>query len=121
MQVLNSAGDLGVPRIKKPEATIPHSPAITKPKPAPVVEDSPERIVRAKPYQPPAKTFQPQLAHRALPVPKFELPGDSISQRKKQELEAKRQQELEREKQNHFKAQPLPDLDIPAVSPNPTY
>ncbi len=114
LQVLNSAGDLGVPRIKKAEPTIPYSPAIQKPKAPPTAEPSPQRIVRAKPYQPPAKTFQPLLPHRMLPVPTFQLSSDGISQRKKAELEAKKKQE-EQERSIQFKAQPLPILDEPAV------
>ena len=103
-------------KIQKMELTIPQSPAITKPRPPAPMEPSPERIIKANPM-PDVKPFEPKIAHRKIEVPQFELPGETVRQRKLRELEEKRkQEEEERLRAKEFKAQPIPTtLDVPAV------
>lgn len=108
-RVLSSAGDLGVPRVKKATTTVAHSPHITKTikqvdmaKPA-----SPVRIIKANAYVM-HKPFQPKIEHRLIKPAQFKLPGEELSARRKQQIEEKKQrEEQEMARQRAFKAQPM--------------
>lgn len=71
-----------------------------------------------------ARTSFPQRARstRVLPKPTFELPGEAISRRKREEREAKvRAQEEEERKRREFKARPIKgSLNQPATLPRET-
>ena len=100
------------------ELTIPMSPAITKPKPAPLPEPLPCKIIKARPVPDLNENpFEPVIPHRSIPLPEFELPGDIITRKKIENIEKKRKQEQESlEKARTFKARPLPEsIDIPCV------
>lgn len=107
VKVLTSSGDLGVPRIKKAELTVPKSPKILKPAPVDHKEGTPVKPFKAHPFVPP-KPFQPKIEHRVLPIPEFRLPGDDISQKKRAMFEAEiAKQKEEQERTAAFKARPV--------------
>ncbi|UKZ56205.1 hypothetical protein TrVGV298_010036 [Trichoderma virens] len=59
--------------------------------------------------------------NKALPKPTFELPGDTISRRKREESEAKlRAQEEEQRKRREFKARPARPNSTPSTVPRDT-
>ncbi|KAI9101159.1 hypothetical protein DFS34DRAFT_459004 [Phlyctochytrium arcticum] len=108
------------PTLHKHLPTIPQSPAITKPTTT-VRPPSPPRIIKANPiskaiFQP----FQPVIEHRTIAPGEFELPGDDISRKKKQEFQERlRQMEEEKARAAKFHARPLPSDtpdSLPAVS-----
>ncbi|KAJ3175155.1 Protein tpx2 [Geranomyces variabilis] len=117
------------PPINTRPATIPCSPFITKPRALSSLRPrspSPDRIPHARPIprQVIEKPFEPVIEHRVMPVPEFELPGDQISRRKKEEFERRRKEEEEREREMRgFRAQPLPFDDegahLPHIEPRP--
>ncbi|RUS26201.1 hypothetical protein BC938DRAFT_471081 [Jimgerdemannia flammicorona] len=121
-KIFESAGDLGVPRIKKPELTIPHSPAIHKPKPTPPPPPSPPRIIRANPIRLPEEPFQPKIEHRIIKPKDFHLPGDEAAARRKKEMEEKLKREREEEeRKRNFKAQPKPKQQMAPLPPARTF
>lgn len=71
-----------------------------------------------------ARTSTPQRSRstRVLPRPTFELPGEAISRRKKEQREAKlRAQEEEERKRREFKARPIKaSLGQPSTAPRET-
>lgn len=105
---MNSAGDLGVPRVKKAHVTVAHSPKITKNKIVePVKPASPPRLIKANPFLPP-KAFVPKIEHRIIKPSNFKLPGEDLSERKKMELEEKKlEEETKLEQQRQFRANPM--------------
>ena len=104
-----SAGDLGVPRVKKNALTIPHSPAIQKPHWAPPTDPSPPRVIKANPFKP-VKPFQPKLDHRIIHPSSFKLPGEELSDRKKLALDQERKAKMEEERRwKEFRARGVPD------------
>lgn len=105
---------MGVPRIKKPELTVPRSPAIHKPKSMPPPPPSPPRIIHANPIRLPEEPFQPKLEHRMIKPKDIRLPGDEAAARRKKEMENKIQREREEEElKRKFKAQPMPKKTLP--------
>ncbi len=84
-----------------------HSPALTKPKPLPKPEPEPVKEFKAHDFKP-VKPFQPRIQHRVLEVPDFRLPGDEISQRKKEKImEVLKAKEMEKQEQKVFRAQAI--------------
>lgn len=70
-----------------------------------------------------ASTPTPRKIHSTKPVtvPTFELPGEAISRRKREEHEAKlRQQEEEEKKRREFKARPIRASVAPSTMPRET-
>ncbi|KAI8914908.1 hypothetical protein DFJ77DRAFT_463908 [Powellomyces hirtus] len=106
-----------LPAVPRAPITVPESPHITKPRPAPARPPSPPRIPHARPV--PTKVFEapfePQIHHRVITPVEYELPGDQISRKKKLEFEQRRREEEAREReQKQFHAQPLPFDDVPS-------
>ncbi|KAJ3153008.1 Protein tpx2 [Geranomyces michiganensis] len=131
--ILHVPAPLPPPQHHRPP-TIPESPFITKSRPLSQLnqqQPSPERIPHARPVPRHVleNPFEPVIEHRVIPVPEFELPGDQISRRKKEDFERRRREEEEREKaMRGFRAQPLPFDDddddglghhLPHVEPRP--
>jgi hypothetical protein len=102
-------------RIARPQLTIPQSPALHKPRgPAPR-QPSPPRIIKANPITE-YDRFEPSLPHRAIRPVDYELPGDEISRRKRQELaEMRKKEEEENRRMKRFVAKPILD-EYPDVS-----
>ncbi|OZJ03154.1 hypothetical protein BZG36_03894 [Bifiguratus adelaidae] len=96
-KIFESAGDLGVPRVKKPPVTIPISPQFAKRPPTIQKQPSPPPQFHAKP-PPKLSIFQPQIKHRKLKVPHIEFPSDSIARAKRQRLEHQIEKEEQEEK-----------------------
>ena len=68
---------------------------------------SPPRIIKAQPYLEP-KPFKPKIEHRYIKPAQFKLPGELLSERKRQQLEIERRKEAtEIEAQRAFKANPI--------------
>jgi hypothetical protein len=106
-KVLNSVGDLGVPRIKKSHITIPHSPKIHKPKPqVEKKEETPPKVIKANPVVV-KEPFKPVIKHRVIKPVDFKLPGDEISERKKAKFMEELKKKEEEEAKKVFKARPL--------------
>ncbi|RUS21449.1 hypothetical protein BC937DRAFT_92666 [Endogone sp. FLAS-F59071] len=121
-KIFESSGDLGVPRIKKPELTVPRSPAIHKPKSMPPLPPSPPHIIHANPICLPEEPFQPKLEHRMIKPKDIRLPGDEAAARRKREMENKIQKEREEEElKRNFKAQPMPSKTLPPPPPAPVF
>lgn len=99
--------------------TIPKSPALHKSRPVAPQPPSPPRVIRANPI-PEYQKFEPHLPHRATKPVDFELPGEEISRRKREQLEEqRRREEAEIRRMRHFVAQPIPDtLDQPSLPSN---
>ncbi|KAJ3160103.1 Protein tpx2 [Geranomyces variabilis] len=126
--ILQAPAALPPPTNTRP-VTIPCSPYITKPRALSSLRPrspSPDRIPHARPIprQVIEKPFEPVIEHRVMPVPEFELPGDQISRRKKEEFERRKKEEEERERElRGFRAQPLPFDDegahLPHIEPRP--
>ncbi|KAI8589784.1 hypothetical protein BDZ88DRAFT_122154 [Geranomyces variabilis] len=126
--ILQAPAALPPPTNTRPN-TIPCSPFITKPRALSSLRPrspSPDRIPHARPVprQVIEKPFEPVIEHRVMPVPEFELPGDQISRRKKEEFERRKKEEEERERElRGFRAQPLPFDDegahLPHIEPRP--
>ena len=120
-KIFESAGDLGVPKIVKPELTVPVSPAIHKSRPRSA------KVTAPPPPPPPAppkriipvsytKKPQPVIEHRKIVPVDFRLPGEEISARKKEIIAEQRKKEEQQTQQiRKCKANPLPD-DLPDVS-----
>ena len=120
-RILKSHGDYGVPRVKKPTLTVPESPHITKVKPKPAVAEtkppSPPRIIKARPL--PANIYPKASTVSSLPSSSTAgvLPGDLISQQKRQRLEEDRRRKEEQERKlRQFKARPLYSTTLSQVS-----
>ncbi|KAI9030395.1 hypothetical protein DFJ74DRAFT_748377 [Hyaloraphidium curvatum] len=106
-----------VTKRSRPTLTIPQSPAIHKPRPPAPRPPSPPRVIRANPI-PDVAPFEPQLPRRAVLPADFELPGDEISRRKREEAEAeRRRQSEEARKARRFVARALPDDEVPEPLP----
>ncbi|RKP10072.1 hypothetical protein THASP1DRAFT_22177 [Thamnocephalis sphaerospora] len=124
-KVLNSAGDLGVPKVAKPKLTVPKSPKFSKlhsERKREQQKEVNEQPASVAPPQPKPKKLAPAAAPKpklTVPVP-FNMPGESIAARKIQRLKERMERErLEAEQRRLFKARPLPDLSQPDKLPVP--
>eukprot|EP00842_Homolaphlyctis_polyrhiza_P003859 jgi/Hompol1/4474/HPOL_001733-RA len=121
--ILKSNKPLGVPVLEPLPLTVPMSPAITKPKPRTERSPSPPKIIKANPIPDFDHPFQPKIEHRKVEPLDFSLPGDEISQRRRQELEQlllRKEEELKALQK--FKAQPImtdKQHSLPAIPPVP--
>lgn len=102
--------------------TEPKSPAITKPRPPRAPKPPSPKIVKANPirrYKPAAPAKEPRRHQPVVPDEKFKLPGEDISNRKRQRNQQQVKKALEEEKKLRvFKAQPLPvnEPDVGSIS-----
>lgn len=109
----------GVPKAVGHSLTIPHSPAITKPKPKTAAPIDPVPCFKANPV-PSTVPFVPALPERSavttLDAP--DLPGDAISQYKRKEF-CQRLEETNREAAalRQFTARPVPRETAPPLPP----
>lgn len=79
--------------------TIPHSPAIQKPKPKAAPKPISRLAPKAKPVPDLSKVFVPVVEHRVIAPADFALPGDIIHEQRQREIKEK----LEREKAEQAK------------------
>ena len=108
-----------MPRIKKAASTVPISPNILKPRSKPV-KGGDEHVVpriRAHPYIPVKKPFQPKIEHREVKPVGFKLPGEKISEMKRQKFLEEVKKEEEQLKNAQFKAQPVTIDTAPLALP----
>ncbi|CAG8489221.1 6499_t:CDS:2 [Acaulospora colombiana] len=107
---------------KRPELTIPTSPAITKPKPLQQRPPTPQLTIRTHPVPDFGEPFVPIIKHRVIDLPNFTLPGDEIHKRKSNEIEERLRKELEEMRNaRNFKAQPLPSDSPDCLPPRHYY
>ncbi|KAJ3110054.1 Protein tpx2 [Phlyctochytrium bullatum] len=100
---------VGVPQKEKRQLTVPVSPTLHKSKPREIVKEESTAHFKANPI-PPLAPFVPVIQHRYVAPSDFHLPGDDISEKKKQRIEQTIQEQLaHEEKTRNFKAMPIPD------------
>lgn len=88
--------------------TVPMSPAIQKPKPKPGPAPEPSKVIKANPLPDMSKAFVPIVEHRVIEPTNFELPGDGIHKKRREEIAQKlEQEENELARQRSFKANPI--------------
>lgn len=85
--------------------TIPHSPAIQKPKPKIALKPLSRLAPKANPVPDLSKVFIPVVEHRVIAPTDFALPGDKFHELKQKEIQQKVEQEkAEQAKLRTFKA-----------------
>ncbi|RKP28026.1 hypothetical protein SYNPS1DRAFT_26370 [Syncephalis pseudoplumigaleata] len=127
-KILNSAGDLGVPKISKPRPTVPRSPNFTKlpserrrehhTTPADAGEDARPATASSHQQTKPAKKQQ-QQPKITVPQP-FQFVGDAISAEKMRRFEERMERERKaQEEASRIKPTPMPDFSKPPKLPPP--
>jgi chemotaxis protein histidine kinase CheA len=121
---LNSAGDLGVPKVPKPKFSKLHAErkreknAEAKEQSSAANKSTSDNTQKkaAKPATAKKPEQKPWVPKLTVPKP-FNLIGESITARKLQQLKERMERErIEMEKRRQFKAHPMPDLSKPDVS-----
>ncbi|KAI9592809.1 hypothetical protein BDF19DRAFT_450185 [Syncephalis fuscata] len=125
-KVLNSAGDLGVPKIAKPRTTVPKSPGFTKlpseRRKQKEVTAAPKNNNTAKAQAAKSKKLakvakEPYEPKLTVPEP-FNFVGDAIAANKARRFEERLAQEkAELEEARRFKPAPMPNLNKPVTLP----
>ncbi|KAI8049176.1 hypothetical protein BDF22DRAFT_746248 [Syncephalis plumigaleata] len=111
-KVLNSAGDLGVPKIAKPRPTVPKSPNFTK---LPSERRREHQSTTTTKKDDTTTTAATTTAPPKLTVPQpFNFVGDAISANKMRRLQERLEQErIAKEEASRIKVAPVPILKLP--------
>ncbi|OZJ02782.1 hypothetical protein BZG36_03478 [Bifiguratus adelaidae] len=117
-KVLDGAGDLGVPRVKKAALTVPKSPTFQPMRSRDKLPLSDNDKADLRPSNDSNKPFKPKIEHRLVIPEEVRLPGDERAEMRKKQWQEKMKRELARHRMtDNFLRANSPTEEKPKTKP----